>query len=116
MHRYNSDIKLIVSDIDGTILSSENELKPLTEEVIRAVINDEQCDFTFSTGRPLLMTLPMAVYFKLKIPFVFSSSAIYDLRDDRVISAPSIKPVQIEKIVKIAEKFRVGMVAHTKTD
>ena len=71
MHRYDSDIKLIVSDIDGTILTSENELNSLTEEAIRTVINDKRCDFTFCTGRPLLMTLPMAVYFRLKIPFIF---------------------------------------------
>lgn len=115
MHNYDSDIKLVVSDIDGTILTSGNELNPLTEDAIRSVINDEQCDFTLSTGRPLTMSLPMAVYFKLEIPFIFSSSAIYHVRNDRVISAPSIKPVQIEKIAKIAEKFRVGMVAHTKT-
>ena len=115
MHRYDSDIKLIVSDIDGTILTSENELNPLTEEAIRAVINGKRCDFTFSTGRPLLMTLPMAVYFKLKIPFIFSSGAIYDPREGKVISASPIKSIQIEKAVRIEEKFKVGLVTHTKT-
>jgi len=115
MHRYGSDIKLIVSDIDGTILTSENVLNPLTEEAIRTTINDKQCDFTLSTGRAFPLTLPMAAYFKLKIPFIYSSGAIYDARDDRVISAPSIKPIQIEKAVRIAEKFGVGMITHTKT-
>ena len=115
MYRYGPEIKLIVSDIDGTLLTSENELNPLTEEAIRAVINDKQCDFTLSTGRAFPLTLPMAAYFKLKIPFIYSSGAIYDPRDNRVISAPSIKPIQIEKVEKIAEKFRVGMIIHTKT-
>ena len=116
MYRYGSDIKLIVSDIDGTILTSENDLNPLTEEAIRTVINDEQCDFTISTGRAFPLTLPLAAYFKLKIPFIFSSGAIYDPREDRVISAPSIKPIQIEKAVRIAKKFGVGVITHTKTD
>jgi Cof subfamily protein (haloacid dehalogenase superfamily) len=115
MYRYGSDIKLIVSDIDGTILTSENELDPLTEEVIRAIINDKRCDFTFCTGRPLLMTLPMVEYFKLKIPFIYSNGAIYDPREGKVISASPIKSIQIEKAVRIAEKFEVGMVTHTKT-
>jgi Cof subfamily protein (haloacid dehalogenase superfamily) len=115
MHRYGSEIKLIVSDIDGTLLNSENDLHPLTEEAIRAVINDKRCDFTFSTGRAFPRTLPMAVYFKLKIPFIYSSGAIYDPRDNRFISAFPIKPIQIEKIANIAEEFKVGMVAHTKT-
>jgi len=115
MYRYGSEIKLIVSDIDGTLLTSKNELNPSTEEAIRAVINDKRCDFTLSTGRAFPLTLPMATYFKLKIPFIYSSGAIYDPRDNRVISAPSIKPIQIEKVEKIAEKFRVGMITHTKT-
>ena len=79
MYRYDSDIKLIVSDIDGTLLTTDNDLHPLTEELIRAVINERRCDFTFSTGRPLSMTLPMAAYFDLKIPFIYSNGAIYDL-------------------------------------
>ena len=115
MYRYGSEIKLIVSDIDGTLLTSENELNSLTEEAIRAVINDKRYDFTLSTGRAFPLTLPMATYFKLKIPFIYSSGAIYDPRDNRVISAPSFKPIQIEKVEKIAEKFRVGMITHTKT-
>jgi Cof subfamily protein (haloacid dehalogenase superfamily) len=115
MHRYGSDIKLIVSDIDGTLLTSENDLHPLTEEVIRAVIDDKQCDFTFSTGRPFLMTFPMVEYFKLKIPFIYSNGAIYDPRDEKVISASPINSIQIEKVVKIAEKFKLGMITHTKT-
>lgn len=115
MHKYSSDFKLIVSDIDGTLLSSENKLHPLTEEAIRAVIDDKRCGFTLSTGRAFTLTLPMAEYFKLRIPFIYSSGAIYDPIDNKVISAPPIKPNQIEKVVKIAEKFRVGMITHTKT-
>ena len=71
MYRYGSEIKLIVSDIDGNLLTSENELNPLTEEAIRAVINDKRCDFTLSTGRAFPLTLPMALYFMLKIPFIY---------------------------------------------
>jgi len=115
MQRYDYDIKLIVSDIDGTLLTSENDLHPLTEELIRAVINEKRCAFTFSTGRPLSMTLPMAAYFDLKIPFIYSNGAIYDLRDNGVVSASPIKSTQIEKVTEIAEYFGVGMVAHTKT-
>jgi len=115
MHRYDSDIKLIVSDIDGTLLTSENDLHPLTEELIRVVINEEHCGFTFSTGRPLSMTLPLAAYLDLKIPFIYSNGAIYDLKDNSVVSAFPIKSIQIEKVAKIAKKFGVGMVAHTKT-
>ena len=114
MHKNSSDIKLIVSDIDGTLLTSENKLHPLTEEAIRAVIDDKRCGFTLSTGRAFPLTLPMAEYFKLRIPFIYSSGAIYDPIDNRVISAHSITPKQAEKVEKIAEKFRVGMITHTK--
>jgi len=115
MQRYAYDIKLIVSDIDGTLLSSGNDLHPLTEDLVRAVINEKRCDFTFGTGRPLSMTLPMAEYFNLKVPFIYSHGAIYDLKDNSVVSAFPIKSTQIEEVAKIAEKFGVGMVTHTKT-
>ena len=115
MHRYSFDIKLVVSDIDGTLLTSGNDLNPLTEEVIRAVINDQRRDFTFSTGRPLPMALPILDYFNLKVPFVYSNGAIYDLKNHRVVFAPLIESHQIKKIAKIAEKFGVGMITHTRT-
>ena len=109
------DIELIVSDIDGTILTSENALLPSTEEIVREVINDPQCNFTFSTGRAFPMVQPMVEFFKLKIPFIYSSGAIYDPIKKEVISAHPIGMQKIEKVEKIAEKFKVGMIFHTES-
>lgn len=114
MRRYDTEIKLMVSDIDGTLLNSENDINPLTEKAVRGMIKGKRCKFTFSTGRAFPMTLPMAAYLELEEPFIYSSCAIYDLRNNRSIFAPVIKPMQIKKITRIAKAFDVGIIAHTE--
>ena len=116
MRKNDFEIKLIVSDIDGTLLNSDNGFNPPAERAVRRIIKDKLCDFTFSTGRSFPLTLPFADYLKLEVPFIYSSCAIFDLRKNRFISAPSIKPNQIEKIAHVAEGFNVGLIAHTKND
>lgn len=113
MKRCGIDIKLIVSDIDGTLLTSKNVLLPSTEDSVRKIINAQNCSFTLSTGRPFIFSNPMAEYLNLEVPFTFSGGAIYDPKEKRVIFAPVMRGEQIEKINFIAEKYEVGLLAHT---
>ncbi|MDO9546129.1 MAG: HAD family hydrolase, partial [Pelolinea sp.] len=113
MKRCGIEIKLIMSDIDGTLLTSENNLLPSTEKAVRKIIDDRKCAFTLSTGRSIIYTDPLVEYLNIQTPFAFSGGAIIDPRESRVLFAPVIELEQIEKTVVIAEKYNVGILAHT---
>ena len=113
MKQCGNKIKLIVSDIDGTLLTSKNILLPSTEKAVRKIIDAQYCAFTLSTGRPFIFTNPMAEYLNLEVPFTFSGGGIYDPKEKKVVFAPVMRGAQIEKITAIAEKYEVGLLAHT---
>lgn len=113
MKRCGHEIKLIISDIDGTLLTSENVLLSSTESAVRKMIEAQNCAFTISTGRPFISTNPLAKYLGLKAPFSFSGGAIYDPLQENAVFAPAISQEQLEKITTIAHKYKVGILAHT---
>jgi Cof subfamily protein (haloacid dehalogenase superfamily) len=107
-------IKLIVSDIDGTLLNSENKFEPLTETAVRGFIRENQCGFTICTGRPFPLVKPLADYLGMKMPFIYSSNSIYDPRTKKFISTHSFKQEYIEEIARISGEFDAGILIHTK--
>ena len=113
MKQCGKEIKLIVADIDGTLLTSKNILLPSTEDAVRKIIDGKKCTFTLSTGRSFNYANPTAEYLNLEVPFTFSGGAIYDPKEKRVVFALAIRMEQIEKINVIAEKYKVGLLAHT---
>jgi Cof subfamily protein (haloacid dehalogenase superfamily) len=106
--------KLIISDIDGTLFNSHNDLLPTTEHAVRNLINERNCVFTLSTGRSFIYTQPLIAYLNIDIPYAYSGGTIYDPHADRVIFKDPIGSDQIGEIVLIAKKYNVGLLAHTQ--
>jgi len=69
-----SPIKFVVSDLDGTLLSEENELE---EEVIHAVEAFRAIGgrFTIATGRPLITALPIIDKLNIDLPVILCNGA-----------------------------------------
>jgi len=106
-------IKLIVSDIDGTLLSPENRLLPQTEEAVRAALDKDGLCFTIGTGRSFPLTIQLVEYLGIQAPFIYSSGAIFDPHQQRVISAVALQKHQVEAVIQIARKYVLGIIAHT---
>jgi Cof subfamily protein (haloacid dehalogenase superfamily) len=105
--------KLIISDIDGTLFNSHNDLPPTTEDAVRNLINEHNCVFTLSTGRSFIYTQPLIAYLNIEIPYAYSGGTIYDPQTESVIFEDPINCDQVAQVVQVAEKYKVSLLAHT---
>lgn len=67
-------IKLIVSDIDGTLIGGDEKLPAKADEVLRKV-RAKGIHFTLATGRSDCIAVKFADYFKCRSPFVTTNGA-----------------------------------------
>lgn len=68
-------IRLVVSDLDGTLLSSQHEL---TDEVKNVIMEYEKRGglFTFATGRPLITAQTFERELNLALPYILCNGSI----------------------------------------
>lgn len=68
-------IRLVVSDLDGTLLSSEHRLTGPVKETIRE-FRKRGGLFTFATGRPLLTAAAFASELQLELPYILCNGSV----------------------------------------
>lgn len=104
------DIKLVISDLDGTILDSGQPLHPYTKEMILQ-LEDYGIHFTLASGRSLASLRPYAEALGVKIPMVLANGCIIQSLDG-VIHHREFMPEDIsKKVFEIANRERSDMVA-----
>lgn len=107
------NIRLVVTDIDGTLLTSSNALHEGTLVAIGAIRRSKNYHFTVSTGRSFPLTRPFIKLFDLNTPIIFSGGAIYDVSSKNVIAAREITSETVKAIIQFAGERDLGLVAHT---
>ncbi len=77
--------KLIVSDLDGTLLCSDGRISEETERLVRMFIQ-EGGYFTIATGRMEDAVKPFVEYLNIQVPAIFyNGSKIVDIKKDTTI-------------------------------
>ncbi len=92
--------RLLVSDIDGTLISGKHKLE---EETIRSIEEYRQAGgrFTLATGRNFPHTIEMINRLKIDIPVILSDGAIlYDPRSGKKQVISSLTWQQVDTIVQ----------------
>ncbi|MCZ9309588.1 HAD family hydrolase [Corynebacterium uberis] len=90
---------LIVSDIDGTFVTSAERVTARLREVVARVV-DKQCAFALATGRPhrwlfpVLDQLPVA-----PVCATANGAVLYDPQADEVLSAAELDPAIMRTVV-----------------
>ncbi|WP_028934742.1 Cof-type HAD-IIB family hydrolase [Pseudonocardia spinosispora] len=100
--------RLVASDVDGTLLPPHP--KP-TERTITAVANvlASGTPFVLVTGRPPRWIPPIARYLPgVKTAVCANGAVLYDIAEDRVLSAITLKPEQLRELSAIAERAVPG--------
>lgn len=94
--------RLIVSDIDGTLLDRNHRVpKRNREAVSRAVAAG--AEFALATGRPFRWIMPVLEQLPVRPVCVTSNGAvIYDSAEDRVLSAHELSPEALAETVNVA--------------
>jgi len=112
---------LIASDVDGTLIDSDELLSPRTRAVITAAV-ESGSTFVLATGRPPRWITPIvdALGFA-PISVCANGSVLYDADSDRILSAATLAPAELAVLAEVAQAAipgvglaveRVGRSAH----
>lgn len=81
----NFENVIIMTDIDGTLLTDDKKILPKDMEAINR-FRDGGGIFTLATGRGYSMAKPVAERVNLDVPAViFNGSAVYDFKEDKFL-------------------------------
>ncbi|MFF2886505.1 Cof-type HAD-IIB family hydrolase [Paenibacillus sp. NPDC057967] len=79
-------IRLIVSDLDGTLLSPDHQLTNPVKEAVAAFTSQGGL-FTFATGRPLLTAAPFERELALGLPYILCNGSVIAQKGEVMESA-----------------------------
>jgi hypothetical protein len=99
------NIRLIVSDLDGTLLSPDHRLTDTVREAVRRFVHSGGL-FTIATGRFAPSVQPIVEALSIDIPYILCNGAV--IADRRRIWAASSLPVE-ELAPFLAEADRQGV-------
>lgn len=104
-----SKIKLIVSDIDGTLLNNNGILGTETKKMLSQLINSG-IKFSLATGRLHSAVKKLASEIKINGTIIsLDGSVIKDFVSDKVIFESFVSPVKVKKAVELAHKHVVNI-------
>lgn len=101
--------KLVISDLDGTILESGQPIHPFTKEVF-AKLPDIGIRFTLASGRSLASLRPYAEELNITIPLILANGCIIQSLDG-IIHHRTTMPVEVTRmIIEITDKEKSDLV------
>ena len=105
-------IRLIVSDLDDTLLNPRSALSLRTRDALRAAVAAGAL-VTFATGRMLESSLSLAEEIGVNAPLIlYNGALIHDLRTGRTVSRLDIPADIARRICRLAEDMGVYMQAY----
>ena len=104
-------MKMIVADLDGTLLN-----KGFTNETLNTVkkLQDKGYIFTIATGRHLSIAKKYVKELNVKYPAIYSNGAhIYDIENDKTIYQAFIEEQAALDTMRICNDFNIGFIVYT---
>lgn len=104
-------MKLIVSDMDGTLLNSNSELSIENENAIKQIQNNG-AKFILASGRPLAAM--KSFYERLDSDYVisFNGGLIYDVKNDSVVYKKTLSKDKVKMIYEYAQKNDLSLITY----
>ncbi len=108
------DIELIVSDIDGTLLSDDGILGEKTKDLIRE-LKKQGVMFSFASGRLHSALLSLAEELNVRVPIIsLDGSVIKSVTNSNYVHQSFLKRKHVKKAVELSEQFLVNIaLCHT---
>lgn len=101
-----SKIKLIVSDVDGSIANSKNEIGEETKELVKKLAAKD-VKITFATQRIHSSVVNFAAELGIDIPIISINGALIKDLNGTILSKSVIDPKLVKKALEYAEKYFV---------
>jgi len=110
-----NDFKLLVFDIDGTLVGPSHILDPFTRDVLLK-LRDLGIHITLATGKNLPATKQIADDLEIELPLVLSNGSIIETRFGEIF-ARSVLPFDITKqVIEICETENHNLVIYINDD
>ena len=110
-----NDYKLLVFDIDGTLVGPSHILDPYTRDILLK-LRDLGIHITLATGKNLPATKQIADDLEIELPLVLSNGSIIETRYGK-INAKSVLPFDVTKrVVEICEAENTNLVIYIDND
>jgi len=110
-----SPIALVVSDIDGTLITSNHEVTDATKAAA-AKLYERGVELSLASSRPPRSIVPLADSLKLRGPFAAFNGALVVKRDGEVLARSVISPSTIAGVKEIADQFGIGVWLYDEAD
>lgn len=91
------DYRLLVFDMDGTILNSSHLLTDQTRDVLLK-LHDEKINFTLATGRNLPACQEIAEALDIRLPLILNNGSVLQMRTGEIIAEWTL-PIHITRTV-----------------
>jgi hypothetical protein len=106
-----SDYKLIVFDIDGTLVGSSHELDLYTRDTLLQ-LHDLGIPFTLATGKILPATKAQADELRIQLPLIMANGSVLQKRHGEVLYNAAL-PVDVTKrAIQICEELNKDLVIY----
>jgi hypothetical protein len=110
-----SSIALVISDIDGTLITSNHELTEATVAEAQRLY-ERGIHLSLASSRPPRSILPFAAALHLRSPFAAFNGALVAKVDGGVVARSVIAPGTIRRIKAIADDFGLGVWLYDESD
>lgn len=105
IHNY----KLIVFDIDGTLVGSSHELDAYTKDILMRM-KERGIRFTLATGKNLPATKPLADELEIDLPLILSNGGMVETRFREVVDQSTLPLKVTEKVIGICDERNKDLV------
>jgi len=99
-------IKLVVSDVDGTLISESHQIGSKTQDLVHK-LKQKNILFSLATQRIYSSLIPIISSLDIEIPVISLNGALVKSRKGDVLSKSVIKPATVEKALKLSKKYFV---------
>jgi Cof subfamily protein (haloacid dehalogenase superfamily) len=107
--------QLVVSDIDGTLITSNHELSPATKQTA-ARLQDAGIKLSLCSSRPPRSIRPLAEDLGLRSPFASFNGALITRANGEVVARSVIPASTIRRVKEIADAFELGVWLYDEAD
>src|ERR1700730_4617817 len=110
-----SPIALVISDIDGTLITSNHEVTDATKAAAQKLY-ERGVELSLASSRPPRSITPLADALKLRGPFAAFNGALVVKRDGEVLARSVLSPATIASVKAIADQFGIGVWLYDEID
>ena len=110
-----SPISLVISDIDGTLITSNHEVTQATKAAA-ARLYERGIELSLASSRPPRSIVPLADALNLRGPFAAFNGALAVKRDGEVLARSVLSPETIAGVKAIADQFGIGVWLYDELD